>query len=418
MADFTMGNAYALVVGIADYAKARRLPKVDDAKEVGELLVHPSFCGFPQAQVRLLLDEAASLEALKQGLLWLAETSNSESTVLIYFSGHGERIESGPHAGEYLLPVDADDADEESLARTSLSGVDFSAALRAIKAKKVVVIFDCCHAGGAGDPGAGAQRSALRRRTDGLSEKYYDGLAAGRGRVIYAACRSSEVSWVLPGARYGLFTQHLLDGLRGGVVSEDGLVRIFDLFEYVQPRVTRDKPNQHPVFKAEVEENFPIAQCPGGKKSEIKKDADGFRYDAFVSYVDRDPDSTWVWSVLVPRLEQAGLRVAVAGDVEEAGVARVVSIERGIKQSKRTLVVLSDAYLEDSMADFQSVLAQSLGIAESSARLLPITYAPFRSESLPVRLSMLTTLNLSHPQRAEREFERLIKALRGPLPRQ
>ncbi len=33
-----------------------------------------------------------------------------------------------------------------------------------------------------------------------------------------------------------------------------------------------------------------------------------------------------------------------------------------------------------------------------------------------MRLKMLTTLNLSHPRRAEREFERLIEALRGKLP--
>jgi len=30
---------------------------------------------------------------------------------------------------------------------------------------------------------------------------------------------------------------------------------------------------------------------------------------------------------------------------------------------------------------------------------------------------MLTTLNLSHPRRAGREFGRLVRALQGPLPR-
>jgi hypothetical protein len=85
---------------------------------------------------------------------------------------------------------------------------------------------------------------------------------------------------------------------------------------------------------------LPVALYLGGQKGVVPRDEEGFRYDAYVSYVDREPDTTWVWDTLVPRLEEAGLRVAVSGDVEEPGVARVVNVERGIKQAKRTVVVL------------------------------------------------------------------------------
>jgi hypothetical protein len=149
----------------------------------------------------------------------------------------------------------------------------------------------------------------------------------------------------------------------------------------------------------------------------VPTDEEGFRYDAYVSYVDREPDATWVWDTLVPRLEDAGLRVTVSGDVEEPGVARVVSIERGLKQAKRTVVVLSQTYLADHMADFENVMAQTMGIQEGAYRLLPVKIAPIDAGQLPTRLSMLTTLNLAHPRRAEREFSRLIRALQGPLPR-
>src|SRR5205807_10359115 len=62
----------------------------------------------------------------------------------------GGRIESGPYAGEYLLPVDTVYPGDEDLDRTAVSGDEFTAALRAIRARKVLVIFDCCHAGGVG----------------------------------------------------------------------------------------------------------------------------------------------------------------------------------------------------------------------------------------------------------------------------
>ena len=204
--------------------------------------------------------------------------------------------------------------------------------------------------------------------------------------------------------------------MRGGIASEDGLIHIFDLFEYLQPRVTGDQPNQHPIFKAELEENFPVALYLGGQKGIVPKDEEGFRYDAYVSYVDQEPDGTWVWDMLVPRLEEGGLRLAVSGAVEQPGVARVVSIERGIGQAKRTVVVLSENYLADNMADFENVLAQTMGVQEGNYRLLPVKIAPIDEGQLPVRLSMLTTLNLTHPRRAEREFDRLVKGLQGPLP--
>ena len=410
-----LDNAHALVVGIANYQHINRLPPtvLKDAQDIHDLLIDPRHCGYPPDNVQLLLDGQATQAAIRQALADLAARSDRDSTVFLYISSHGGRIETGPHAGEYLLPVDAVYTSAQSVAQTAISGAEFTEALRAIPARKVVVVFDCCHAGGIGQP-KDATAPSIKA---GFSESYYDGLKEGRGRVILASSRSTESSWVLPGAENSLFTQHLLAGLRGGITSDDGLIRIFDLFEYLQPRVTGDQPNQHPIFKAELEENFPIALRLGGQAKAPPTDEQGFRYDAYVSYVDQEPDSTWVWETLLPRLEEAGLRVAVSGDVEEPGVARVVSIERGIRQAKRTVVVLSEAYLADHMADFENVLAQTMGVQEGTYRLLPVKMAPFDEGQLPLRLSMLTTLDLAHPRRAEREFDRLLRALRGPLPR-
>jgi hypothetical protein len=319
-------------------------------------------------------------------------------------------VESGAYAGEYLLPVDVV---PNRVNKTAISGDEFTTALRAIPARKVVVVLDCCHSAGIGQP-KDATAPVIKA---GFSDSYYDALKEGRGRVILASSRSTESSWVLPGAENSLFTQHLLAGMQGGIPSDDGLIRIFDLFEYLQPRVTGDQPNQHPIFKAELEENFAVALYLGGQKGVVPKDEEGFRYDAYVSYVDREPDATWVWDTLLPRLEEAGLRIAVSGDVEEPGVARVVNVERGIKQAKRTVVVLSEVYLADHVADFENVLAQTMGVQEGNYRLLPVEIAPIDASQLPVRLSILTTLNLIHPRRAEREFGRLVRALQGPLPR-
>jgi hypothetical protein len=312
-----------------------------------------------------------------------------------------------------LLPVDTLYTSGQSLAETAISGAEFTAALRGIPARKVVVVFDCCHSGGIGQP-KDITAPVLKA---GLPESYYEALKAGRGRAILASSRSTEYSWVLPGAKNSLFTRHLLAGLRGGIASEDGLIRIFDLFEYLQPKVTSDQPDQHPIFKAELEENFPVALYLGGQKGVVPRDAEGFRYDAYVSYVDRDPDATWVWDTLVPRLEGAGLRLAVSGDVNEPGVARVVNIERGITQAKRTVVMLSPAYVADRWAAFENVLGQTIGIEEGTWRLVPVKIASVEDSQIPLRLRALWPVDLTRASRIEREFDKLVRALQEPLPR-
>jgi TIR domain/Putative serine esterase (DUF676) len=142
-----------------------------------------------------------------------------------------------------------------------------------------------------------------------------------------------------------------------------------------------------------------------------------FLFDAYISYVDKEPDATWVWETLLPRLENTGLKVAISGNTERPGVARVVNIEQGMRQAKRTIIVLSEAYLIDTMVEFENTLGQTMGIQEGTYRLLPVKATTLDNSRLPTRLSMLTTLDLSHQRRAENEFQRLTQALKSPLPK-
>ncbi|MDM8564313.1 caspase family protein [Candidatus Halobeggiatoa sp. HSG11] len=410
-------NTHALIVGINDYHDTRieNLSKVvqKDAKDIHDLLINPNYCSYNPDNVQILLNEETTKSRITEAFDKLAQNCDKDSTVFFYISSHGGRIKSGDYAGEYLLPVDtAVINSNEIVADSAISNIEFTELLRKIQVRKMVVVFDCCHSGGIGQP---KDMNALIFKS-GFSERYYDGLQKGIGRVILSSSKNDESSYILPGDANSLFTKHLLAGLQGGISSEDGLIRIFDVFEYLQPKVTCEHPNQHPIFKGELEENFPVALYLGGQKGIAPaKPEEEFRYDVYISYVESDAD--WVWDILVERLETAKLKVAVSDDVAVPGVARVVNIERGIKQSKRTIIVLSDSYLVDNMADFENVLGQTMGIEEGNYRLLPIKFSAIDESKIPMRLKMLTTLNLSHSRRAEREFERLIEALKGELPK-
>jgi hypothetical protein len=407
-------NAHALLIGIADYQLIHPpLPAsvLNDVTDVRDILLDSAYCGYDPTRVHVLTNAAATRDAILTALDSLADQTNAESTVVLYISAHGGRIEAGPGAGEYLLPVETNVETTQALVDSAISSDEFTAALRKLRARKLLIILDCCFAGGIGQP---KQANAAGLKS-GFSADLYQALATGKGRVILAASRSDEESWTWK--RNSLFTTHLLAGLRGGVPSDDGLIRIMDLFEYLQPRVTADKPTQHPVFRAELEENFPIALYVGGKKGVIPTDQEGYRHDAYISYVDSDPDSAWVWDQLVPRLTSAGLRVGVSGDVNEPGVDRITNMERGVTQAKRILLILSEAFLADRITHEERILAQTLGLQERSYRVIPIKMTSIEESRLPLSVSALDAVDLSNPRRAEREFERLIRALQGPLPR-
>lgn len=411
MTTFRKEDAHALVVGVARYKHIRPLPEVKDAAAIREALIDPNRCGYPAENVTLLQDEAATLPALRAALDDLRTRARPESAVFVYFSGHGGRVTDGPAAGQYLLPVEVEYPDDARLAATALRDREFAAALAAVPAQKMLVVLDCCHAGGVAQAkDARVLTAALPRLTD------YDVLRGGDGRVIIASSRADELSWVID-PDYGLFTKHLLAGLSGGAASDDGVVRVFDLFEYVQPKVTQERKSQRPYFVGELGSNFPVALFKGGQKGTVARTDDGCKYDVYVSYVDRPPDSEFVWNTLLPRLRDAGLRVAVSEDVVEPGLARVVGVGRAVEQSRRVIAVVSEPYLADGYSQFEGALVQAKGADAGNWPLVPVLFAPVAKEDLPLRLGMLQPSDLSHPNpdRVKMRFDTLIRTLKMPL---
>ena len=139
-----MENADALVIGIADYRNTNRylgkLPPTvcKDARDIVGLLAAPEQCGYRPENVQLLVDGAATQAALRGALADLAVRCDADSMVFLYLSSHGGYIESGPDAGEYLLPVDVIYTDDGHLRpETALSGAELTAALAAIPARRL-----------------------------------------------------------------------------------------------------------------------------------------------------------------------------------------------------------------------------------------------------------------------------------------
>ena len=136
---FTHG--YAVIIGVgAD------LPvTVDDATAVADLLRDPTRCAYPPEQVQLLVSQQATRTHILAALDKLAtQTKNDpDATAVVYFSGHGIKTPDF-----HLMPFGYD---LRNLDSTTITGRLFTEKLRAIQTSKLLVLLDCCHAGGQAD---------------------------------------------------------------------------------------------------------------------------------------------------------------------------------------------------------------------------------------------------------------------------
>src|SRR5581483_263897 len=221
----------------------------------------------------LTFDEAtkqndATKERIEDELADLQVRATSQTTALVFFSGHG--LTHGNQV--FLCPTNAS---LENLQTSAISGSDFSKMLSHVHAGKLLVILDACHAGG-----AASLKGPRRGLKAGLPESYYadlySALDKANSRVIIASSGEYQESLIYLEQDLSLFTFYFLEALEGGANGhDDGVVRVLDVFSHVSLHVPLksqeivsqdeslrqqlgDKFRQVPVLKAEARDDFPI----------------------------------------------------------------------------------------------------------------------------------------------------------------
>ncbi|MCI5194566.1 MAG: hypothetical protein D3915_15880 [Candidatus Electrothrix sp. AU1_5] len=252
-------NGHALIIGVQTYlSPLGDLPcTLEDAKGLAGILKDEGRCAYPEEQVLLLKDSEADRNGILAALDTLAKVTDTDSTVVIYFSGHGGKKDGG----YYFCPYGFNPAD---LQETAISGPKFKKKIAAIPAKKKLILLDCCHAGGIGSgvKGEGFTKAAVPPEAIELFQQ-------GKGCVFIASSAEDEFSYI--GKHYSVFTGALIEAFSGkGVSRKDGYVRATDLVRYTKervPRLTEDKQHpQHPDLDFEEADNFVLAYYAGGEK--------------------------------------------------------------------------------------------------------------------------------------------------------
>ncbi|HEU5381674.1 MAG TPA: caspase family protein [Ktedonobacteraceae bacterium] len=261
MTKLSFAHGYALLIGVGN-----DLPvTVKDATVLHDLLIDPAHAGYPAAQVALLTEQKANRESILTAFDKLIQQVNNDpdATVVVYFSGHGGVFRSTAYSTEYfLVPYGYDPEYHEN---TAISDHEFTKSIEAIKARKLIVLLDCCHAGGM--PLLKSAETTFEKSS--VPSGLLQALQAGGGRVVVASSQDQEASYT--GTPYSVFTTCLIEALSGkAALKKDGMARILEVLAYLfdqVPRRTEDK--QHPFVNKmlNLDENFPLCYYAGGDKS-------------------------------------------------------------------------------------------------------------------------------------------------------
>lgn len=221
-------HAFAVVIGIETY---RDLPQAEfavrDAKIMKEYLVR--VMGFPPENIVTLLNERATKGDLEGYMgTWLKNNVERDSTVFIYYAGHGA---PNPVTGEaFIIPFDGSPAFPEA---TAIPLKRFYQILSELQAKEILVVMDSCFSGGGG-------RSVMAKGGRPMAISIENPVLATKNMVVMTAATGTEISSGYQEKRHGLFTYFFLRGLQGEAdFNKDRIVSLEELYNYVAPQVKK-----------------------------------------------------------------------------------------------------------------------------------------------------------------------------------
>ncbi len=230
------GRRVALVVAVTDYVDAslRRLrAPAGDAADLRDLLADPEIGGFTVTSV--VNEKAQQIRLAIED--FLAERS-PDDVLLVYLSCHG-LVDL-----RRRLYFAARDTIKNRLAASGVEAHWLLEQLEDCRARRQVVILDCCFSGAFAQGAKGDDDLGIGERLVG----------EGRGRVVLTASRGTEYSFEgepvhgEDAARGSVFTGALVDGIRSGAADadQDGYISVDDAYTYAFDKVRESGTHQTP----------------------------------------------------------------------------------------------------------------------------------------------------------------------------
>lgn len=233
----------ALIVGLNDYPGCELNWCENDAIVMKDLL-ETNGDGSPNFDVISILGSCTK-DCLLSSIEKLFDQYSD--VALLYFSGHGADTDGG-----YLCTTDFEGRDY------GVRMTDVLQIANASSCKNKIIILDCCFAAKMGQELLVNNNSIL-----------------GEGVTIMAASQSEQTSAESEVAEHGVFTDLIIQGLKGGAADIGGNITPASLYSFVDQSLGAWQ--QRPVFKTNISQFLPLrAIQPKVPKAILRKLRDYF----------------------------------------------------------------------------------------------------------------------------------------------
>lgn len=245
-------DKYALVVGISDYAD----PGITDlqfahrdAEAFYNYLISPDGGDVPSTNIRLLLNDHATMAAIDDALNWCRNTVKKGNRLFIYFAGHGDVEKQTLWQLGYLLAYDTPNGNyrNNAVRLDDINDLAKTLTIADTLESNVIIIMDACRAGKL----IGTDTRGPSLTADQLSRN-----VANEARLLSCKPDQKSIEGTQWGGGRGLFSYHLVNGLYGAAdESGDKLVTLEELKDYLKSKIKNSIErngltiNQNPVVQ-------------------------------------------------------------------------------------------------------------------------------------------------------------------------
>ncbi len=214
-----------------------------DVEAIQRVLENPEIGGFDDVKVLLNPQRHEMEEAIDI----LFDNRQKDDLVLLFFSGHGIKDESGKL---YFAARNTRKTDKGVPARATTVAANFvHEVMSNSRSKREVVILDCCF--------SGAFAEGMAAKDDGFVD--VKNQLGGEGRAVLTSSTSTQFAFEQQGVDTSIYTSYIVEGLETGVADrdEDGWISVDELHEYAKTKVQEVAPVMKPEIYA-IREGFKI----------------------------------------------------------------------------------------------------------------------------------------------------------------
>lgn len=282
----------ALVVGVSRYGAASLPNAVSDAKLVASAL---QAAGFDRA-IPLENPSKLEIERAVDDLAARAEKAGKDSTIVVYFAGHGMKVLDH----DYLIPPDSTllegTPNARDFRREALDAESLLATLGEVSTGRIILILDACRT----RPAPKDERAAPSARDAGLAEVM--SVPNGPDTLILFAAEPGQPAFDGAGRSNGFFAEALAAAMR-----KPGL-QISELVTEVRERVWTDSRHRQRPFQQGGGFRFAFIEGPPAAPKPAASSTDGDEATWRVA-LRRDNEQTYAMYL---ELYGAGLHTAEA----------------------------------------------------------------------------------------------------------